>query len=253
MRFDLVLVAGAALAATGAAIAPHAAHATHGTAPSRVAAQDSSAPKPSFEKKEVQIAMRDGAHLHTLIFTPKRAAGDLPILISRTPYGIEGMDQALASPSLKYLERDGYIFVFQDIRGRFTSEGQFVMLRPMRDKSKSKAIDESTGRVRHDRLADQERAAQQRPRRHAGHVVPWLAHRDGDARSASGAQGGVSARVASRHVHRRRLPSQRRVPAELRLRVRDDDGDHQGDVRVQVRSAGHVRLVSQARIARARE
>ena len=141
MRFDLILVGAAALVGTGAAIAPHAAPRS---APAAITAQDSSAPKPSFEKTEVQIAMRDGTHLHTLIFTPKHAQGDLPILISRTPYGIEGIGEALASQSLKYLERDGYIFVFQDIRGRFTSEGQFVMLRPMRDKSNPKAIDEST-------------------------------------------------------------------------------------------------------------
>ncbi|MEP7065003.1 MAG: CocE/NonD family hydrolase [Gemmatimonadota bacterium] len=109
-----------------------------------LAAQDSASPAPSFKKIEVQVAMRDGAHLHTAIYTPKNAEGKLPILISRTPYGIDGMDAAFASPALKYLIRDGYIFVFQDIRGRFTSEGQFVMLRPMRDKTKPRAIDEST-------------------------------------------------------------------------------------------------------------
>jgi uncharacterized protein len=107
-------------------------------------AQDSSSPANSFSKTEVQIAMRDGARLHTVIYSPKRAPGALPILMSRTPYGIEGMDDAFASPALKYLVRDGYIFVFQDIRGRFTSEGKFVMLRPMRDRKNPKAIDEST-------------------------------------------------------------------------------------------------------------
>jgi len=141
VRFEILLVAAATLVGTGAAIAPHDARRT-AVAANEV--QDSSSPAPSFTKKEVQIAMRDGAKLHTAIYTPKRAAGPLPILMSRTPYGIDGMDAALASPSLKYLIRDGYIFVFQDIRGRFTSEGKFVMLRPMRDKTKAKAIDEST-------------------------------------------------------------------------------------------------------------
>jgi len=141
VSYRILLVAAAALAGTGAAITPH--DARRITAPA-IEVQDSSSPAPSFAKTEVQIAMRDGVRLHTVIFTPKGASGDLPILMSRTPYGVAGMDEAFKSPSLKYLVRDGYIFVFQDIRGRFTSEGKFVMLRPMRDKSKPKAIDEST-------------------------------------------------------------------------------------------------------------
>ena len=102
------------------------------------------APEPSFDKTEVMVPMRDGVKLHTLIFTPRNAMVDLPILMSRTPYGIDGMGEALSSPSLKYLVQDGYIFVFQDIRGRFESEGQFVMLRPVRNKNDPKAVDEST-------------------------------------------------------------------------------------------------------------
>ena len=99
---------------------------------------------PTFDKVDTMIAMRDGVKLHTVIFTPRGATTDLPILMSRTPYGIDGIDKALGSPSLKYLNKDGYIFAFQDIRGRFESQGQFVMLRPMRNKSDKKAIDEST-------------------------------------------------------------------------------------------------------------
>jgi uncharacterized protein len=101
-------------------------------------------PEPSFDKTEIMVPMRDGVKLHTLIFTPRNAMADLPILMSRTPYGIDGMGEALSSPSLKYLVQDGYIFVFQDIRGRFESEGQFVMLRPVRNKKDPKAVDEST-------------------------------------------------------------------------------------------------------------
>lgn len=101
-------------------------------------------PETSFDKTEVMVPTRDGVKLHTLIFTPRNAMTDLPILMSRTPYGIDGMEEALSSPSLKYLVQDGYIFVFQDIRGRFESEGQFVMLRPVRNKKDPKAVDEST-------------------------------------------------------------------------------------------------------------
>jgi hypothetical protein len=111
-------------------------------------AQDTKTPAmaiaPVFDKTEVQIPMRDGVKLHTLVYIPHALKNKLPILMSRTPYGIEGIGQALGSPVLADLIADGYIFVFQDIRGRFGSEGEFVMLRPMRDKNDSKAVDEST-------------------------------------------------------------------------------------------------------------
>ncbi|MEO7083482.1 MAG: CocE/NonD family hydrolase, partial [Gemmatimonadaceae bacterium] len=88
----------------------------------------------AFDETEVQIAMRDSVHLHTSIFVPKGNTEKLPIIFSRTPYGIAASGKALDSPVLADLEKDGYIFVFQDIRGRFKSEGDFVMLRPMRNR-----------------------------------------------------------------------------------------------------------------------
>jgi putative CocE/NonD family hydrolase len=112
------------------------------TAAQAPAPQDSTAPK--FDETDVQIPMRDGVHLHTSIFVPHGTSGDLPFLFNRTPYGIAGMNGAFGSPSLAELVKEGYIFVVQDIRGRFGSEGQFVMLRPMRDKNDRAAIDEST-------------------------------------------------------------------------------------------------------------
>ena len=96
-----------------------------------------------FVKSEVMIPVRDGVKLHTLIFVPKALSTDLPIILNRTPYGIAGAEGAF-SGSVAELAQEGYIFVFQDIRGRFTSEGKFVMLRPPRDKRDAKAIDEST-------------------------------------------------------------------------------------------------------------
>src|SRR5581483_11447911 len=91
-------------------------------------------PKPNFDKIEAMIPMRDGTRLHTEIFRSKKARGRLPFLIVRTPYGA-GYREFLPDP---------YIFVSQDIRGRYKSEGTFVMLRPPRDKRDPKAIDEST-------------------------------------------------------------------------------------------------------------
>jgi putative CocE/NonD family hydrolase len=100
--------------------------------------------KPEFEKTEVQIAMRDGVRLNTDIYVPKGISTDLPIIFFRTPYGIEGAERVIGTGSTAELAGDGYIFALQDIRGRFKSEGQFVMMRQMRSKSDPKAIDEST-------------------------------------------------------------------------------------------------------------
>lgn len=97
-----------------------------------------------FEKREEMIRMRDGAKLHTLIFTPKDQAERLPILMSRTPYGIDGSTSDGINRRYNELVKEGYIFVIQDIRGRYESEGQFLMNRPMRDKKDPKGIDEST-------------------------------------------------------------------------------------------------------------
>jgi putative CocE/NonD family hydrolase len=81
--------------------------------------------------------------LHTLIFIPDGLQGKLPILFQRTPYGIDGRGNALQT-SLRELADDGYIFVFQDIRGKFKSEGSFVMMRPPRDRADTKSIDEGS-------------------------------------------------------------------------------------------------------------
>lgn len=89
------------------------------------------------------IRMRDGIRLHTAVYSPKNATEQMPFLFLRTPYGIANSGQ-LFHEYLKDLAEDGYHFVFQDIRGRFQSEGQFVMIRPPRDKNDPKAIDEST-------------------------------------------------------------------------------------------------------------
>ena len=100
-----------------------------------------------FTKQEAMIAARDGIRLNTEIYVPKNATGPLPIILTRTPYGLshdaDGFSPALMI-SYKELVDDGYIFVFQDIRGRFKSEGQFVMLRPPRQPNEPKAIDEGT-------------------------------------------------------------------------------------------------------------
>jgi uncharacterized protein len=99
-----------------------------------------------FTKQDAMIPMRDGVRLHTEIYVPKNSMQSLPFLLTRTPYGLNDDEKGFARGFNAYKELipDGYIFVFQDIRGRYQSGGQFVMLRPPRDKKDPKAIDEST-------------------------------------------------------------------------------------------------------------
>ncbi len=98
----------------------------------------------AFKKTEVMIPMRDGVKLFTVILSPENQTQKLPFLMSRTPYGVKGWSSAGVNGSRPELVKDGYIFVFQDIRGRTDSEGVFEMLRPPRDKRDPKSTDEST-------------------------------------------------------------------------------------------------------------
>jgi hypothetical protein len=100
----------------------------------------------AFDKTEVMIPMRDGIRLHTEIYAPRDATQPLPILFERTPYGISSPHNGYSRMLSRYdsMMPDGYIFVFQDIRGRYASEGKFVMLRPIHDPADPKGVDEST-------------------------------------------------------------------------------------------------------------
>ena len=99
-----------------------------------------------FDKTDVMITMRDGVKLHTEIYSPKKSAEPHPIIIERTPYGIADDEKGNSRKLARYAEMipDDYIFVFQDIRGRYGSEGTFVMQHPIRDPKDPKAIDEGT-------------------------------------------------------------------------------------------------------------
>lgn len=98
-----------------------------------------------FALREEMIPMRDGVKLYTRIFTPNDQRGELPIMFIRTPYGIGGSTSRRIEQGYGFLARDGYIFAFQDARGKFKSEGAFVMMRqPRTNPSDPKAIDEAT-------------------------------------------------------------------------------------------------------------
>ena len=110
----------------------------------KIADQPAKDARAAFKRTEAMIPMRDGVKLFTVILTPENQTENLPIYMERTPYGVAGWNGGRVNGAKPELVKDGYIFVFQDIRGREDSEGVFEMLRPPRDKRDPKSIDEST-------------------------------------------------------------------------------------------------------------
>ncbi len=97
-----------------------------------------------FHWQEVMIPMRDGIHLQTVILTPVNRREALPILLERTPYGVPPESATHSVPArMKELMPDGYIFVIQNLRGRFKSEGVFKLSFAV-DLSNPKSTSETT-------------------------------------------------------------------------------------------------------------
>jgi putative CocE/NonD family hydrolase len=96
--------------------------------------------KEHYTKYEYRIPMRDGVHLFTSVYLPKDSSRAYPFLINRTPYSVGpyGVDQYRKNlgPAPEF-DKAGYIFVFQDVRGRYMSEGKFIEMRPHIDNKKS--------------------------------------------------------------------------------------------------------------------
>jgi len=101
----------------------------------------------TYTKYEYMVPMRDGARLFTSIYVPKDTAQKYPFLITRTPYNVApyGVDQyrAALGPS-DHFQKEGFIFVYQDARGRYMSEGEFQQVRPFNPGKGPKEVDEST-------------------------------------------------------------------------------------------------------------
>jgi len=101
----------------------------------------------NYTKIERYIPMRDGIKLFTSIYIPKDSSKKYPFLINRTPYTVApyGKDEYKTSlgPDPLFI-REGYIFVYQDVRGKWMSEGTFEDIRPHNDSKKGKEIDESS-------------------------------------------------------------------------------------------------------------
>src|SRR5262245_14462773 len=85
-----------------------------------------------YSKSERYIPMRDGKRLFTVIYEPQNTSEKYPILLTRTPYNArpygEGFPPSLGPSPL--FAKEGYIFVYQDVRGTFMSEGEFEDVRP---------------------------------------------------------------------------------------------------------------------------
>src|ERR1700728_937934 len=104
-----------------------------------------------YVKREVMIPMRDGVKLYTVIVVPK-GARNAPILLTRTPYNATKRAQRNNSPHMlavlplsdEVFVKGGYIRVFQDVRGKYKSEGDYVMTRPVRGPLNTTATDHVT-------------------------------------------------------------------------------------------------------------
>jgi putative CocE/NonD family hydrolase len=116
--------------------------------PDRLDAQGVDLVKARYTKYEYRIPMRDGVRLFTAVYVPKNQDERYPILLTRTPYSVQPYGEDAYKPDLgpsALFGNEGYIIAYQDVRGRWMSEGQFVNMRPHRPrKNGSQEIDESS-------------------------------------------------------------------------------------------------------------
>jgi len=101
----------------------------------------------TYTKKIYMIPMRDGVKLYTVVLSPLNNTKPLPILIRRTPYGADISDSTVSLAFFhgsSNMASEGYIFVIQDVRGKYKSEGTMVIHQPLIHATKKGAVDEST-------------------------------------------------------------------------------------------------------------
>jgi len=104
-----------------------------------------------YTKISYRIPMRDGIFLNTIVLTPADKRINYPLLITRTPYGIDAnypSGNAIIALGKKFayytMAQDGYIFVFQDVRGKYKSQGKMEIHQPLVHQNQKNAVDEST-------------------------------------------------------------------------------------------------------------
>ncbi|GAB4127608.1 MAG: CocE/NonD family hydrolase [Ignavibacteriales bacterium] len=100
--------------------------------------------KENYVKHEYLIPMRDGVKLFTAVYSPKDKSEKYPILIWRTPYSCNPYGDTSFTNIPRHLAEEKFIFVYQDVRGKFMSEGEFVNMRPYIPNKTGKQIDESS-------------------------------------------------------------------------------------------------------------
>lgn len=108
--------------------------------------EDSTFIAANYSKQEVYIPMRDGTKLFTIVYSPKDQLNDYPIMLIRTPYSVApyGRDKMKVpiGPNMAFV-KEGFVFVYQDVRGKYMSEGDFVANRPYQ-LGKKNQVDETT-------------------------------------------------------------------------------------------------------------
>ena len=112
-----------------------------------VHAQTEAEVKADYNKTEQTITMRDGLKLFTSIYVPKDKSKKYPVMLNRTPYSVAPYGQNDYKTSLgpsPLFQKAGYIFVYQDVRGKFMSEGEYVNMRPHIEGKKGNQFDESS-------------------------------------------------------------------------------------------------------------
>jgi hypothetical protein len=157
------------------------------------------------------VPMRDGVRLFTSVYVPKDASQKYPILLTRTPYSVApyGIDRYRDSlgPS-EHFQKEGFVFVYQDARGRYMSEGEFLQVRPfVPGKKNSKDIDESTDTYDSIEWAAEEHPEPQRAGGDGRRVAARLPRCCQHDRFPSGAEGGFPSGADGGLLHgRRRVP-----------------------------------------------
>jgi len=145
------LALSAALSALQPVVAQNAPALLDPMAPDKVPSYDWVRPEADFVRREVMIPMRDGTKLFTVIVY-RKGTKDAPILLSRSPYNASGHTTRNRSQKIEEVlpvmdapfVNDGYIRVYQDIRGMYKSEGEYVMTRPLRGPLNKTKVDHAT-------------------------------------------------------------------------------------------------------------
>ncbi len=110
-------------------------------------AQDKVETSAHYDKAEYMVAMRDGVKLYTQVYTPKDKTEKYPIILFRTPYSVQyyGPKQFRRVFFNELYTQEGFIFVYQDVRGKFQSEGEFIVMKPHKTiKNGPDDVDESS-------------------------------------------------------------------------------------------------------------